>query len=164
MSFSIRQLQPDDWKIWKKIRLEALQNHPEAFGASYNEYLNRIEDDYRANLRETFVLGAFAAGALVGTARFNADRAEKQKHRGYMTAVYLKKEHRGRGIAGTLIEGIAEHARGRVIQLHCGVAVENTAAVKLYERHGFMIYGTEPRTIMVDGKYYDEYFMVRVLD
>ena len=46
----------------------------------------------------------------------------------------------------------------------CGVAVGNTPAIRLYQKAGFEIYGTEPRALFVNGRYIDEHMMVRFLD
>ena len=59
---------------------------------------------------------------------------------------------------------IIYHARDQSVeQLHLDVGTYNTPAIKCYERYGFAIYGTEPRTLKVDGEYIDEYLMVKYL-
>ena len=52
------------------------------------------------------------------------------------------------------------HAKKRVIQLHLTVVTSNTAAVKLYEKNGFRIYGTEPRSLKISDVFYDEHMMI----
>ena len=52
------------------------------------------------------------------------------------------------------------HAKKRVIQLHLTVVTHNRAAVKLYEKNGFRIYGTEPRSLKIGDNFYDEHLMV----
>jgi hypothetical protein len=44
-----------------------------------------------------------------------------------------------------------------------GVAAINLSAIRCYERCGFITYGTEPRAVYYDGKYYDEYLMYCLL-
>ncbi|WP_156342906.1 GNAT family N-acetyltransferase [Devosia sp. A16] len=41
---------------------------------------------------------------------------------------------------------------------------DNDRARRLYERHGFVIYGEDPRGLKVDGVFYDDYLMVLRLD
>jgi tRNA G18 (ribose-2'-O)-methylase SpoU len=36
-------------------------------------------------------------------------------------------------------------AKGKALQVHCNVVTSNDRARRLYERHGFSVYGTEPR-------------------
>jgi RimJ/RimL family protein N-acetyltransferase len=45
-----------------------------------------------------------------------------------------------------------------------GVTAASASAVRCYERCGFLISGTEPRGIFYEGKYYDGYYMYRLLD
>jgi len=78
----IRLLTADDWQIWKKIRLEALQNSP-------------ITD-----------------------------------------------------------------AKSKVLQLHLTCVTSNQGAIQFYQKHGFKIYGTEPRALKIGNIFFDEHLMV----
>ena len=49
-------------------------------------------------------------------------------------------------------------------QVHLSVVTENESARRLYEALGFTIYGTEPRSLFVDGRYLDEHMMVLRFD
>ena len=40
----------------------------------------------------------------------------------------------------------------------------SATASRLYERHGFVTYGEDPRGLKVDGVFYDDYLMVLRLD
>jgi RimJ/RimL family protein N-acetyltransferase len=63
-----------------------------------------------------------------------------------------------------LIETCITWAKTRQVNIvKLGVMTNNTSAVRCYERCGFTIYGTEPRGILYEGKYYDEYLMARSL-
>jgi RimJ/RimL family protein N-acetyltransferase len=52
----------------------------------------------------------------------------------------------------------------KIILVKLGVAATNISAIRCYERCGFSTYGTEPRAIFYEGKYYDEFLMSRSLD
>jgi len=41
---------------------------------------------------------------------------------------------------------------------------ENRVAFDLYRKIGFVVVGEQPRAIKVNGKYFDEYLLVRHLD
>jgi RimJ/RimL family protein N-acetyltransferase len=47
-----------------------------------------------------------------------------------------------------------------VQQVHLSVTTGNAPAVALYEHLGFTHYGTEPRSLLVNGRYLDEHLMV----
>jgi RimJ/RimL family protein N-acetyltransferase len=63
-----------------------------------------------------------------------------------------------------LIAAVIAEARNHVLQLHLAVTQDNDRARRLYERHGFVTYGEDPRGLQVDGVFYDDYLMVLRLD
>lgn len=164
MNCMIKQLQEQDWTLWKEIRLEAVKLHPEAFGGSYQEESLWEDEDFKKYLVKNNIFGAFIENKLVGIAGFFQFPLQKLKHRGTLFSLYVKKENRGQGVADHLIKEIINHARQQVLQLHCTVTTDNNPAITLYQRYGFQIYGTEPRSIKVDDNFYDEYLMVLKLD
>lgn len=46
------------------------------------------------------------------------------------------------------------------MQLHLMVVTTNQMALKLYQKNGFRIYGTEPRSLKIGDIFYDEHMMV----
>ena len=88
----------------------------------------------------------------------------KAAHRGNIWGVYVQPAARGRGVSRALLTEILSHARTQVKQVHLSVVTDNVAALALYERLGFTTYGTEPRSLFVDGRYLDEHLMVLHFD
>ena len=161
---TIRLLNGNDWSAWKAIRLEALQTQPEAFGSSYEEALLLQDDEFKQGLTDNDIFGAFVDEQLVGCAGFCGAKLLKMQHRGTLISLYVKQPNRGQQIGDKLVKTIIEHARPKVLQLHCMVTTENQAAINLYRKHGFMLYGTEPRALKINGRFYDEHLMVLKLD
>lgn len=165
MSFSIRRLGAGDVAAYRAIRLQSLEQHPEAFLSSAEEFAERSDEDVRRMLEGLTVFGAFMPdGSLGGINAFLQNEGLKDRHRGWMLQVYVRPEHRGTGLSRALCEHLIEHARGKVMQVHLGVWSENEPAIRLYQNLGFAIYGTEPRYLYVNGRYLDEHLMVRFLD
>ena len=77
--------------------------------------------------------------------------------------MYVRKEARGAGMADQLIEAFIDHATKHVEQVALTVEAGNARAIRLYERHGFRTVGKMPRSILVDGIYYDELQMFRAV-
>lgn len=91
-----RKLTPEDWQIWKKIRLEALQNSPENFGSSYEEESQWSDDDFKKGLSSSDIFGAFVDNTLAACAGFYRLQALKTRHRGVLWGMYTRPEYRGK--------------------------------------------------------------------
>lgn len=165
MSFSIRQLNAQDVAAYRAIRHEALDNHPEAFVSTADELARRSDADMVRTLETMSVFGAVLPdGTLGGINAFLRNEGAKERHRGWMIQVYVRPGHRGSGMGQALVEHLVDHAGHHVLQLHLGVWTDNLPALRLYQRLGFAIYGTEPRYLFVNGRFIDEHLMVRFLD
>ncbi len=155
-----RLLNQNDWQSWKNLRLESLQNAPEAFASSFAEEATLSNQEFQARLTQHDIFGVFSDNQLVGCAGFYNLDALKTKHRGVLWGMYIKPEYRGKGIANSLVETVIIHARSHVIQLHVTCVTHNPVAIKLYQKHGFKIYGTELRALKINDEFYDEHLMV----
>lgn len=165
MSYSIRRLTSQDVDLYRPVRAEALSAHPEAFGQSPEEFAQRGRDEVADLLERMDFFGAFDPdGSLVGLMAFDQGKRPRDKHRGWLLQVYVQPRMRGTGCAAALLEAVIAHAKGRVRQLHLSVAAGNEPALRLYQKAGFAIYGTDPAFQYVNGRYVDEHLMVRFFD
>jgi RimJ/RimL family protein N-acetyltransferase len=155
----IRLLNIDDLDEYKSLRLEALKQVPEAFGSSYEEEVNYSQKDWEMSFYTSNIFGAFIDGLLVGSAGFYRLNTQKTKHRGALFGMYVKPTSRGQGVASALVDIIITHAQLYVSQIHLACVTTNLTAVKLYEKHGFKIYGTEPRALKIGDAFFDEHLM-----
>jgi RimJ/RimL family protein N-acetyltransferase len=160
----IRQLTSEDWPLWKSIRLEALEKVPEAFGSSFEDEISRSDADWQDSLAKSDIFGVFQGNELVGTAGIFYHQQTKLQHKAGLFGVYIQPRCRGLGLAGKLIAIVIEHAKTKALQLYCAVVVGNVSALKLYQHHGFVQIGIEPRALKVGERFYDEILMVRKLD
>ncbi len=161
----VRALGAADAQAYREIRLEALQQEPDAFASSWEEEKARPLEVFRERLEGRFggiVFGAFDAagpgGGIAGTAGGVREDRLKLRHKLLLVGVYVRPSHRGRGLGERLVGRLIQHARElgdiRVIQLK--VAIENRPAVALYDRMGFRVYGIEHRAIRLGERYVDE--------
>lgn len=72
-------------------------------------------------------------------------------------------DYQGKGIGTALFKKVFDHADNWLMltRLELTVFIENKRAVKLYESFGFQIEGTRKYCTIKNGKYADEYLMVR---
>ena len=164
MSYSIRRLTRADAPSYRDIRLEALTNHPEAFFSAAEDFAQRALTELETLLEAmVFYAAVTSTGELVGIMAYERGQ-KRQAHRGWLYQVYVKPQMRGSGCAQALLDTILEHARAEVKQLHLSVESRNAPALRLYQKAGFAVYGTDPRYMSVNGRYHDEHLMVRFFD
>jgi ribosomal protein S18 acetylase RimI-like enzyme len=162
----IRLLTPSDAAAFRDIRLRALREEPTAFTSSIEEFshqtLDKIAARFRSDPAESFMLGAFQNGELVGLCGFYREAMLKQRHKGNIISLYVAPQARGQGISRTLMNDAIRRARkvAGVEQLLLGVMTTQLAARKLYESLGFVVFGREARAVKIGEQYYDEEFMV----
>ncbi|HTN61348.1 MAG TPA: GNAT family N-acetyltransferase, partial [Devosia sp.] len=142
----------------------ALVTHPEAYGSSAESFAAYSDDELAASLSRMAFFGVIAEGELGGIVAFGQTQGERERHRGWLYQVYVQPRLRGTGCAEAMLNAAIEHARSRVIQLHLMVGAHNKPAIRLYEKAGFKTYGTDPRSLYVNGRYIDEHMMVRFFD
>lgn len=132
----LRVVSPDEWELWREVRLRALADAPEAFGSSVTDW--EIADEHRWRQRLVsvpFNVVAVVDGVAVGQA--SGSRLFDRKLVG-RTSMYVAPDARGSGTADALVEAVKEHARGlgaTVVRL--SVRRQNARAIKFYERVGF---------------------------
>jgi ribosomal protein S18 acetylase RimI-like enzyme len=159
----IRPLAQGDLPLYAPLRLEALRQHPDAFGSAFEEEqgsdLGRMIGD-----RPSVTLGGFIGGDLVGTAGLVVSPRVKQRHKGHIVGVYVSQPWRRTGLARALLERLIQEARSSgLILLTLSVTAGNTAARRLYLNAGFTVYGVEPLSMHVGREYLDEELMARRL-
>lgn len=165
----IRKLTEDDAAAYWELRKEALIEVPDAFGMSYEEAM-AIENPIDAvkevtNAEREEFYGAFLEDGLVGIATLTQEDAIKMSHRANIGAVYVSSKARGTGAGAAILQAIIEdvHKDPILEKLNLSVVTTNKAAIKLYEKLGFKIIGTELHSMKQEGTYFDEYLMTLIL-
>ena len=164
-SYILRNIERDESDLYWPLRLEALQTHPEAFGASYelSSQLSMSEVKERIhNEPDDYILGAYTPdGKLAGMMGFKREYGLKLRHKGFIWGVYVSPAHRGNGVASRLLSEILERGKHleNLKQINLSVVTTNASAKRLYEGHGFEAYGIERNALEVGGQGYDEAHM-----
>jgi ribosomal protein S18 acetylase RimI-like enzyme len=163
----IRPLTDLDAQPYQQLRAEALELEPWAFTESTREHQAMTLETIQRRLGseasgDNFVMGAFKNGQIIAVAGFFRRQGEKICHRGEIWGVYVKREHRSKGIGRALLEELIRQLRSQpgLEQVSLGVSVGNTSAKTLYESLGFETYGHETHALKIGDTYVDEELMV----
>ena len=84
-------------------------------------------------------------------------------HSAYIV-IGLLKDYRGKKIGLKLFEELEKWALNyNVTRLELTVMQHNKSAIKLYEKVGFKIEGLKENSLIIDGKYVNEYYMGKII-
>lgn len=148
---TMRTLGPDDWPIWRRLRLTALAEAPHAFGSRLSDWQGDGDREERWRSRLA-VPGSYHAvaeldGEPVGMA---GGMSTEQDGIVELVSMWVAPSVRGRGVAGELIREVERWARDvPAKELRLAVAEGNGPAAGLYQRHGFQ--PTGEFQVMPDG-------------
>jgi len=168
MADQIRLLTTADAATYQALRLRSLQEHPEAFGSSYEDECQRPLAAVAERLQVTadgFMLGAWQDETLVGLVGLHRSPGIKVRHRAGVGGMYIVPEVRGQGIGKALIGALIERAPtiAHLEEIVLAVTVGNKAARSIYLAAGFEASHIEKRYIKVGKRYYDIEWMTLLL-
>lgn len=160
-SAKIVRLTSADAAVFRELRLEGLRDHPEAFGASWDDEATHSEAQFSSRLDDAVVFGVRSADGmrLDGIVGVYQPEAAKTKHKAVIWGMYVRLSARRAGVGAVLLKAAIEHATLMVEEVNITVGLDNTAALKLYELAGFKVYGVELRALKIGDQYYDEALM-----
>ncbi|OCA81588.1 hypothetical protein A8F94_22225 [Bacillus sp. FJAT-27225] len=159
----IRLLGEEDAADYKKLRLEALKKHPEAFASSYEEEVLYTEEFFASRLGggEAQTIGAYEGEALIGSVTIFPETKQKLKHRANLVAMFVNPEYRKTGVGKALVHTAVGRARSLgATHVYLAVTSSNIPAKQLYLSAGFKVYGVDEQALKMDGVFYSEDLMV----
>jgi ribosomal protein S18 acetylase RimI-like enzyme len=165
---AIRMLGPADLGAYKTLRDLLLASYPEAFTSDASIERQRAPETYLARLAGVsgngfpFTLAAWRGERLVGAVSCERDTRVKVRHLVRLVGMMVDPAARGAGIGGALVAACVDTVQSRsgVEMLTLSVTSDNSAAIRLYERAGFVRYGRLDRAIRVGAIYYSKDLMV----
>jgi ribosomal protein S18 acetylase RimI-like enzyme len=137
MVSEVRRLEPDDWKVYRDIRLSSLADAPHAFGSTLAREERFDEATWRGRLGQDNVViaVAFENGDAVG---IMGSYVPPETGEAMLVAAWVHAGARGRGVADALVTEVLAWARERGFeQVVLRVADGNDSARRLFLRHGF---------------------------
>lgn len=85
------------------------------------------------------------------------------KHSAYIVVGILP-EYQGKGVGTNFFKKLEEWTKqNKITRLELTVMIQNEGAIHLYKKNGFEIEGVKRKSMIVDNKYVDEYYMARLV-
>ena len=159
----VKTLTEDRWQDYRAFRLESLKKAPLAFGSSWEEEINLPEEAWKRHIKNTYF--ALDGNKIVGTLVWVRDTMVKTKHITNIYGVYVAEEYRGRGVGKKLMDTALARTQESdgIIKVKLAVNPVQKAALKLYKSYGFKIAGKAKKELHIDGRFYDELIMEKIL-
>jgi RimJ/RimL family protein N-acetyltransferase len=134
----LRTVGPDDWPLWRAVRLEALAEAPAAFSSRLADWQGPgdTEARWRTRLLEVpYNVVALADSEPVGQVSGTALDAHGAVE---LISLWLAPSARGSGLADELVGAVVQWARAQgAIQVVLSVRATNDRARRCYDRLGF---------------------------
>lgn len=133
---------------------EYLTMGPGELTVSVEEEEKMLEESHKA--RNKVVLVAEVNHEIVGCLNFRGGPRPRNEHAGEF-GVSVSKEYWGQGIGCAMIEELIEWAKvSKVVRkINLLVRSDNSRAVHIYEKLGFMSEGVISRGVFISGQFYD---------
>ncbi len=156
-----------DAKAFKNLFLTGLKDEPEKFGSSFNSVSRQSMDEIQSFLNQNYVIGVShsygftekpepALHKLVGIGAVMKEEG-KRSHIATMGKLYVRKEHRLRGLGQQLAEDRLAYVANEkdIMQINIIVTATNKRVIEWYEKMGFERGAVMPNQMIVDGQSYD---------
>jgi RimJ/RimL family protein N-acetyltransferase len=102
-------------------------------------------------------------GPLVGYLSIMGEEFRRNRHCAYIVIGILQ-AYTGQGLGKRLFTEMEKWAKQTGLhRLELTVMAHNLAGVALYQKMGFEIEGTKHDSLLVDGRYIDEYYMAKLI-
>jgi len=141
---SVRRIQIGEGELFKQMRLTSLHESPSAFASTYESALNRSSESWSEQAdnstgesdRATFI--AFSGDSPIGIAALYRDKETIDT--GEVLQVWVSPEHRGKGVAVTMMDAVFCWARENGFRRVLATITQgNVRALRFYQKYGFRI-------------------------
>ena len=139
---NIRRIVPNEYEIYRSIRLKSLQEDPYAYSTKYDEANKRANQSWIDQVNEMALSQDVCAFLVfdnqeaIGLCGLYRNRENKRE--GEIVQVWINNAYRSCGIAKEMITKIMEWAKdNKINSIIAKVYLNNPRAIRFYEKIGF---------------------------
>jgi GNAT superfamily N-acetyltransferase len=134
----VRETTAEEWKVLRDIRLEALQDAPEAFGSTYADQAALEEADWRRAISRGGTFLAYVREENTAKPAGLVSGDLEHPNTVQLMSMWVRPQARGDGVGEALIDAVINWAKARnAASVHLWVIETNKYARMLYDRCGF---------------------------
>lgn len=160
----IIRLKADDAARFAAMRQQALVDDAASFRTSADDDAKVPLADWEQRLAKEHVYAVQRGDEWLAIGGLSREARAKLDHKGLIWGMYVAPAARGTGAADRLMEALVAAGEDLGLrQLQLTLMADNVRARRLYERHGFVVYATEPASVRFGETYADEALMWKLL-
>lgn len=140
---TLETFNPAQWELYRSLRLSSLLDSPDAFGSTHALEQGRAPEVWQSRLAAAATSGsdlpllARVAGEPAGLCWAKRDPSGPSVVN--LFQMWVAPEHRRKGVGNALVEHSIAWARSiGATEVRLGVTLAESAAYRLYLRHGFL--------------------------
>jgi len=165
-AITVRELHPDEWEIFRDLRLAALLDARGVYGSRHEDAVKRTEAVWRHTVRgeHNQSFGLFDGARLIGiTSIFRWDE-DPSGQSAILASSFILPEYRGRDLSRLLYDARLQWLRGRrdFKRVVVGHRLSNEASRRANQHYPFREFRRVPHT-WPDGATEDEVFYEMML-
>lgn len=159
-AIEIIELPPNQWRLFKDLRIISVKDAGQAFDSTYEEELTTAEFSWRQRLYHNMIF-AKIGGEIVGMIGAYICPRSKMQHAASLISFYVLPKYRSCGVGSLLLSTIIDklNRMGTISKISLKVTSSQTDAIALYKKFGFCVEGVLKNEYCIDGVYYDQLIM-----
>ena len=131
---------------------------PEEFNITLEQEQSHIQNQLDSRLANMIV--AVINNEIVGLCGLHGRDGRTRISHVASLGITIKRSHWGKGIGYSLMKSQIDYCiNNKIAKINLEVRTDNIPAIKLYQKCGFQIEGTNRRSMLIDGDFVDTLYM-----
>lgn len=151
---NIRRLNESDAEAFAELRFDAVTEFPESNFETIEKFdAHWIEAAREEIMRAPYSLlfGAYSDNEIVACVAVKTGSSHLTAHKAHIWGLYVRPKFRNQGLGYKLIDFATSTLPKTISVLLTDTLEHNLVALRLFQMHGFSIYGREPNAIQFAG-------------